>query len=167
MATADDRRVRCECKGRAERVWLSRGERRMLETPIVLHRYANGQWGVPAHAGAATPADAERIEIRSMADYNSTMKRMNAEERSLAEAKHERLQGARERLIADGRRELAASIARETDPLARDLMREALESNPTAHQDLNFREFFCEAMERNASNRDGGWDHRNGMSTRK
>lgn len=159
MGRAEDRFVPCvTCDRRAERVWLSRGERRFLERPIVLHRHADGQWGVPGRADVPTPPGAERVEIRSMQEYNRVMKQMNAEEGARTARHDERVHAAREHAIKLGREKLVTRLAQSDNPADRDLIRSALAHYDTAAQAGSHRPMFCEALEMDASNRDGHWE---------
>lgn len=156
--TSETKVQKCECGAKADRVWLSQGDRRMLEHPIVLHKHADGSYGVPGGSDIATPPGAERVEIRSMAQYDRVMREWNGYERDKAIRHFDKVQEAREVVIAGGRARIAEQLARTTDPYHKDLLRAALEERPTAARELPFREFFSEAMEMNSSNRDAWWD---------
>lgn len=167
MVEWDQSVIGCKCGGKADRTFLSRGDRRQLANPIVLHKYADGSYGVPGATSDRTPVGAERIEIRSMAEYDRTLRKMNDHERSMASRKHDQVQEARESLIAEGRGKLAHRMANESNPMYKDLYRAALEREPTAHRELAYRPFMAEAMEMNASNRESYWDRETGMRGRK
>lgn len=158
FGSSEDKTTKCKCRGVADRVWLSKGERRMLERPIVLHKMPDGSFSVPGGDQSKTPPGAETIEIRSMAQYDRVMKQWNGYEKDKAERHFDRVQEAREQVIAGGRQRLADQMAHETDPYRKDLLRAALESKPTAARELPFRPFYAECMEMNSSNREAWWD---------
>lgn len=149
-------RVGCpECGSRrTEILWVSSGSpHRQLHEPIVLHKYVDGGFGVPGHARARTPKGAERIECRTIGEYRAAMKEMNAFERTKAGQRDEKLAKVREAMLSGGRQELTRLLARESDPLARDLLRGALERQDGGSA-RSFGEYFCEAMEYDSSNRE-------------
>lgn len=156
MVKWDQSHIKCECGKRATRIFLSKSERRMMANPMILFKYADGGYGPPGRSDAPTPVDAERIEIRSFADYNRVMKDWNCYERGKAEAAHERWLENKEKFLEAGRREIASQLARETDPFAKDLLRAALEREREPDRP-NFREIYAEAMEHNSSNREEWW----------
>jgi hypothetical protein len=124
-----------------------------LSEPVVLHKYADGSFGVPGHAKARTPRGAERIECHTMGEYHAAMRQMNTYERARAGQRDEKLARAREAMLAGGRQELVRLLASESDPFARDLLREALQRQDGGPA-RPFSEYFCEAMEYDASNRE-------------
>jgi hypothetical protein len=58
---------------------------------------------------------------------------------------------------AKHRDELKRRLANESDNYARDLMREALKRKDTDYEPVRHSKLFSEAMEMNASNREGEW----------
>ena len=162
----DNPRARCQCGKQGRRTFLPQAARRGLRDPIVLHRHADGTYGVPGRTDAPTPAGAERIEIRNMAEYDSVMRKWNGQEGAKAQRSLEAASAAREQVQAAARAELHAQLARTDNPLARDLLRAALD-RPTAPLEPTFRPFRNEAMEMWASNREGCYDGRTGHSRHK
>lgn len=148
--------IKCEkCTKKAFRVFLSRKERRVMETPMVIFKYADGSYGPPGRSDAPTPSDAERIEIRSMAEYDSVMKDWNRHEKSKRQKGFEHWQEQQEKMTKMRREELSAELAKTSDPLAKDLLRAALERN---HEErFTYNPIFNEAMEYNRSNREEWW----------
>ena len=166
MARWDQRTVKCEkCDKTAERVWLSRGERRFLEQPIVLHKYADGSYGAPGRWDAKTPTGAERIEIRSMAEYDLVMKKWNAREEQAARKRHERAEEWRAQGLQFGREAIASLMARTDDPLAKDLLRESLARDH--RKEFHYTPIMNEAMEYYSSNREEWWSGETGPRGRK
>jgi len=166
MVTWQTRTVKCEkCERKAERVLLSKGERRLLEQPIVLHKYPDGTYGAPGRWDAKTPAGAERIEIRSMAEYDSVMKKWNAREEREARRRHEKQEEWRAQGLQFGRQAIMEQLARTDDPLAKDLLRQSLERDH--RKEFHYTPIMNEAMEYNASNRDEWWTRETGLRGRK
>lgn len=153
----DKERVRCKCGGWMEQLWVSGRGGGFLKDPAVLHVYPDGTFGVPGKVDAPTPAGAERVEIRSMAQYNRVMKRLNDGERRRVERLNEKEQELREDAGRYNRGHLIEMLAREKDPMARDILRSAID-RPTTWEPHRMREVFSEAFEMMASNRDGWWD---------
>ena len=135
----------------AEILWIApRSPHRQLQTPIVMWKYADGSLGVAGGANSKTPKDAERVEIRSAGEYRKYAKDINKQFRDIEEKREERFQERKEHLERERRSNLAWMMGQETDPVARDLYREALERK--SESSPSFREFFSVAMEMDRSN---------------
>lgn len=139
--------VKCkECGGRAERVWVrERSVHQQFATPIVLWRYTDGTLGVAGRADAKTPKNADRVEIHNLAEYRQHVKELNGQTAGRELAREERYQREVERLMKDADRELSRLLASETDPAARDLLREAMRHGYERPQAP--REWYAEVME--------------------
>ena len=140
--------VRCqECGGVADRIYQldTRSRHQQFSEPIVLWRYEDGKLGVAAHTRARTPKNAQRIEINNAHEYRTYVKELNAQHRSEDERREERYLQEVERFLGHGDRELARLAAQETDPMAKDLYRYALEQ--TYDRPRTFREWYAEVME--------------------
>lgn len=145
----DVERKKCpECGKWAERVWMSRRSGyRYLETPMVVHKMADGSYSFPARADAPTPVGAERVEMRSFADYRREIKKVNEWHRSSRGRYDEELQEKHE-IILKGQRADVISLAAQTDnPFVKDLCRLALESYSTDRPASSFGEIWNRAME--------------------
>ena len=151
---AEQKWAKCpECGRRGERVWLSRTTRHLKE-PIVLFRNRDGSYEFPGHIGKRTPKGAERVEIRTFADYNRVMRQVNDRHYSEKERERERLHRTHEAALAELRKDLAYRMGQENDPLAKDLMREALAQFSSDRPASGFGAIWNEAMEMNGSNRE-------------
>jgi putative FmdB family regulatory protein len=144
----DQRYAKCpECGKRAERSWTKRAARRFQE-PIVLHKYADGQWGVPAMADAKTPPGAERIECWHMADYERALNKMNASERARAQHRHDEEQAMREERGQAAREEIKYRLSISSSPWEKEMLRETLERRDNSSKPFEFRPFYNEMLER-------------------
>lgn len=146
-------RAKCKCGGEAERVWLSRS-RRGLSRPIVLFRHLDGTYEYPGDASKRTPRGAERIEIRTMAEYTRVMAKINDHECRKWQDSEDRRQQGREAVLAPGRADILHQLSRETDPHARAILNEAVKSLDNDKDPRRYSSLFNEAMEMNAANRD-------------
>ena len=154
MVRAGQKRARCqECGKRAEQVFLSRRTRHLTE-PIVLFKNRDGSYEFPGHSGKRTPTGADRIEIRSMADYDRVMKQVNVRHYSEKERERERLHRSHEAALAELRKDMAYRMGQESDPMAKDLMREALARFSSDRPASGFGAIWNEAMEMDGSNRE-------------
>lgn len=142
----DQRYAKCECGKRAERSWASRRVRRFSE-PIVLHKYADGQWGVPGRADAATPAGAERIECWHMADYERHLSAMNASERSREQRRHDAGEAMRAEQLQKVREEVKHRLRNASGEWEREMLQLTLERGDASYRPLQFNELRCEALE--------------------
>lgn len=143
-----------KCGVRADILWLaSESPHRQLRDPIVMFRYADGKLGPAGHRDARTPQGAERIEIRSMGEYRSTMRELNAQSRAGEARKDERFMEHYERQESERRGRLTWLMGQESDPAARQVYREALEQRGDPPR-ADTREWFCEAMEYDRGRRD-------------
>ena len=153
-AEGNKSRRRCPtCRSVSEIIWLSpRSPHRQLQTPIVMWRYPDGSLGVAGGADSKTPRGAERVEIRSIGEYRKHVKDLNKQFLSKEQLREEKYMEAKENLEREGRSNLAWAMGQESDPVARDIYREALEYNKGGHERLPFSEYFSIAMEMYKSN---------------
>lgn len=140
------------CKRKAEILWLSPSSpHRQLQTPIVMWRYKDGSLGVAGGADSKTPKEAERVEIHSIGEYRRYAKELNSQLREREDRREERFLEHKEFMEKQRRSNLAWMMGQESDPVARDLYREALERG-SSERGPTFREFFSTAMEMDRSN---------------
>lgn len=145
-----------ECGLSSPILWVSpRSPHRQLQTPIVMWRYSDGSLGVAGGADSRTPKNAERVEIRSVGDYRRYAKELNGQLRSKDERREERYAEGMEKMEKHYRSSLAWAMSQETDPVAKDIYREALEHGKKRRGGPTFKEFFSIAMEMDPSNYDG------------
>ena len=78
-----------ECGGDLERVYLSRQENAQRFTPIVLDESPTGEFSYPMAPDAPVPPGFSRREIRTFAEADACLKRVNALERRKIEARIE------------------------------------------------------------------------------
>lgn len=143
----DQRYAKCEqCGKRAERSWQQKRVRRFAE-PIVLHRYSDGQWGVPGTTNAATPPDAERVECWNMADYERALGKMNQAEKTKMGAKHEEGERRREEQMQLVREEIKYRMRQASSEWERDMLEITLERSDKTYKPFEYREFYNEALE--------------------
>ena len=143
------------CGLRSPIIWLSpRSPHRQLGTPIVLWEYPDGSLGVAGGADSRTPPTAHRIEIRTAGDYRRYAKTLNSQLAAKEGQREEAYLAMKEQMEKHQRSNLAWLMANETDPMAKDLYREALEHNKGGRRSPTFREFFSMAMEMDKSNYD-------------
>jgi len=142
-----------QCQAVAPLVWLN-ARQRHLKDPIVVFKLADGSYSFPGTSGARTPKGAERIEMRSMADYTRQMGRINRTLQADTERREERIQANREHMVNEWRREITQLIANTSDPLAKDIGREALRTYNTARRTSHPSYVTSEAMEYYSSNRE-------------
>lgn len=143
----DQRFVACpKCRKKAERTWTLSKARRFSE-PVVLHKYADGQWGVPGRADSPTPVGAERVECWNMPDYERALDKMNKSERSRASEKHERAEMLKEEKNQKLRDEIKYRIGQASSEWERDMLRVTLERRESSYRPLQFQEFYNEALE--------------------
>lgn len=147
-------RVKCpECGSLSEILWVSpRSPHRQLQTPIVMWRYTDGSLGVAGGADSRTPLNAERVEIRSISEYRRHAREINAQIKEKEEKREERFQQIKSQIDARNRSSLSHAMGQETDPVARDIYREALKRGDAGSSSLSFREFFSTVMEMDKSN---------------
>ena len=149
----DERFVKCpQCGKKAERTWAVSKARRFSE-PVVLHKYADGQWGVPGRADDPTPAGAERVECWNMTDYERALDKMNKSERSRAAEKHDRAEALREDRNKKLRDEIKYRISNASSEWERDMLKMTLERSDKSYRPLEFREFRNELLEYDSTNR--------------
>lgn len=146
-------RVKCpKCRGISEILWMApRSPHRQLVTPIVMFQYADGSLGVAGGADSKTPRDAERVEIRSIGEYRKYANQINSQYREIEEKRENAYLEAKESWERERRSNLAWAMGQESDPVARDLYREALERKSEGGSP-SFREFFSTVMEMDRSN---------------
>lgn len=143
----DQRYTKCpECGKRAERSWETRRSRRFSE-PVVLHRYADGQYGVPGRSDSPTPDGAERIECWHMADYERALKKMNEAERATALRRHEGGELMREEQMQKVREEIKYRMRQATSQWEKDMLEITLERSDKTYRPLEFQRFYNEALE--------------------
>lgn len=156
IKSGDDTAECPDCGSISDIVWLSpRSPHRQLQTPIVMWRYSDGRLGVAGGADSKTPRNAERIEIRSIGEYRRHVKELNQQQRSKEERREERYRENLEAMEHHQRGILTHMMGQESDPLAKDIYREALERNKGGHQVLPFSEFFSMTMEMDRGNYEG------------
>lgn len=144
-----------ECGSRSDILWVSsRSPHRQLQVPIVLWRYADGSIGVAGGADSKTPKAAERVEVRSFGDYRRYAREINQQFREKDERREERFREAKEAMDRHFRSNLAYMMGQESDPVAKDIYRAALEHRGESSKP-SFREFFSIAMEMDRSNYEG------------
>ena len=149
----DEKRKCPECGTIAEIIWMApRSPHRQLPTPIVMWRYKDGSIGVAGGADSKTPRGAERVEIRSVGEYRRMAKELNSQHRGKEERREERFLEYREKMEKHMRSNLAHMMGQETDPVARDIYREALNYQRTSGKRPPFQEYFSVAMEMDKSN---------------
>lgn len=136
------------CKLPADRIWLSRRSGyRHLETPIVVDRLPDGSYSFPGDRRAGVPAGAERIEMRTFADYGREMKKVNDYFYHKAERNREKLQQNAEIIIEQHRREARQILAEMSDNWGKDLIREALKTYNSDRPDSAYAPIWNQAME--------------------
>ena len=136
------------CRQTAERIWLSRRSGyRHLETPVVIDRLPDGSYSFPGTRTAAIPSGAERIEMRTFADYHREMKKVNDHFYHRAERNREKLQEKAEIIIEQYRREAREVLAQSSDNWAKDLIREALSTYNSDRPDSAYAPIWNQAME--------------------
>ena len=152
----DQMAAKCpECGKRAQQVWLARRSvHRQLSDPIVVHRLADGSYSFPGRSDVPTPKGAERIEMRTMGEYQREFRRINQDFASKASRHDEELHRRHEAILSHARSDLRQMMAQSDDPLVKDLCRHALESYNSDRPDRSGGAIWSEAMERDASNRE-------------
>jgi hypothetical protein len=146
-----------ECHQKAERIWLApRSPHRQLATPVVFWRYSDGSVGVAGGTNSKTPPNAERLEVRSLGEVREITKKINERLRSAENRREEGFRKVRESMEHVSRSNLSYMMGQESDPVAKEIYREALERNKGGHEPIPFTEFYSEVAELDASNREGG-----------
>lgn len=151
LADWNEDEVPCpKCKGKtmAERIWISRrsGYRHMAE-PIVVDRLPDGSYSFPGNRRGKPPAGAERVEMKTFAEYRSEMKKVNDHFRSRAAREQESLHERHEIILSQYREEARRVLADMDDNFGKDLIRAALEAYNTDRPDSAYGEIWNEAME--------------------
>jgi hypothetical protein len=136
----------------SEILWVTDNAHRQLQTPIVMWRYSDGRLGVAGGADSKTPKNAERIEIRSKAEYDRYARQINSQLKEKDDRKEDRFLEAREKMQKRHRSNLAWAMGQENDPMAKDLYRTALEWKRDSGPAQQFREFYSVVMENDRSN---------------
>ena len=151
---SDQDTVNCpNCRSISDILWISsRSPHAQLSTPIVMWRYADGSLGVAGGADSRTPKNAERVEIRSAGEYRRYAKEINSQLSSRERLREEKFIEVREQIEKEFRSSLSYKMGQESDPVARDIYREALERGKDRAKPASFGEFFSVAMENNRSN---------------
>lgn len=153
-ARGRDREKCPTCGLRSPIIWISpRSPHRQLQTPIVLWKYADGSLGVAGGADSVTPRDAERVEIRNIAEYRRYTNILNSQHRSKESRREEAFLAMKEAMEKKSRSTISYLMGQESDPVARDIYREALEGN-RGKGSPKFQEYFSTAMEMDKSNYD-------------
>lgn len=146
-----------QCRSVAERVWLApRSPHRQLKDPIVFWKYADGTVGVAGGSDSRTPSNAERVEVRTIGEYRQHVKQLNQQWREKEERRDERYFEAKEKLDRETRSRISYLMGQESDPVARDIYRVALEANTGGSMPSAFSEIYAQIAEMDASNREGG-----------
>lgn len=150
----DKQKIVCpQCGASAQRIWMAPASpHRQLSVPIVFWKYSDGTIGVAGRADAKTPKNAERVEARSAGDYRRLAKRMNEQLRSKEFRKEEDFLRQKEEIEKAHRSQLSHMMANESDPVAREIYRYALERGNSSGRPLSPGEFFSIAMEMDRSN---------------
>lgn len=155
-ARGRDREKCPTCGLRSPIIWISpRSPHRQLQTPIVLWKYADGSLGVAGGADSVTPRTAERIEVRSLAEYRRYANVLNSQHRSKESRREEAFLAMREAMETERRSRLSHLMGQESDPVAKDIYREALEYDKGGRRSREFQEYFSMVMEMDKSNYDG------------
>jgi hypothetical protein len=151
-------RARCpKCKAAADVALLPRGSRQ-LSNPVVFYKCADGKYSFPGQADAPPPRDSvERIECRTIQEYDRAMNRVNSESDGDARRKAERMEQANSAFREQHRSELRNKLANEKDNFARDLMRKALAEKGSDYECPRSQRLYSEAMEYYSSNREAEW----------
>lgn len=149
-------KIKCrECGSIAERLWLSpRSPHRQFKDPIVIERFSDGSFGFPGRSDLPTSKGAERVEIRSASDYRRLMSQFNNQERRKFERRFEKDQEFREAAEHVAGQNLTELLRRETDPLARDILKAGIEMRIGDPSNMRFLETYSEVMEFDRRNRD-------------
>lgn len=157
MVPYNRKRVKCpECKAASDRIWMApRSPHRQLHTPIVMWRYADGSLGIAGGADSRTPPNAERIDIRSVGEYRRYATTLNAQHRSKESKREEAFLAMKEAMEKEQRSRISYLMGQESDPVARDIYREALEYGKNSRRSREFQEYFSTVMENDKSNYDG------------
>jgi len=143
----DQRYVKCEqCPAQAERTWATSRARRFRE-PVVLHKYADGTYGVPGRSDAKTPKGAERIECWNIPDYERALHKMNAAERATAARRHEGGEAMREEQMRAVREEVKHRMRNASSEWEKEMLAITLERSDKTYNPLRFQEFYSEAIE--------------------
>lgn len=144
------------CGLRSPIIWLSpRSPHRQLQTPIVVWEYPDGTVGVAGGADSRTPLAAHRRELRSVGEYRKFAKTLNSQLAAKDSKREEAFLAMKERMEHEQRSRLSHLMGQESDPVARDIYREALEHNKGGRRPREFQEYFSVAMEMDKSNYDG------------
>lgn len=153
-STTKDKVVICpKCSSPSEIIWLSPSSpHRQLQVPIVMWQYPDGSLGVAGGADSKTPPNAERVEIRSAGQYRRYAKQINTQLQTKDSKLEERYLQVKEHMDKQARSRLTYLMGQESDPLAKDIYREALKSKGRVSP--QFREFFSAAMENDRGNYD-------------
>lgn len=151
LANWDEDEVRCiKCRGNrmAERIWLSRRSGyRHMQNPIYVDRLPDGSYSFPGSKDSRPPEGAERVELRTFAEYRQEMKKINNSERNKAEREREALHERHEIILNAYRDEARRVLANLDDNWGKDLIREALAAYNSDMPASRFGEIWCEAME--------------------
>lgn len=154
-----------ECKGRASIVFLPR-HRSQLREPIVFYKTADGKFFFSGRHDAPPPHGAvEKIECRTIGEYDKAMGRVNREEGAREERKAERIEQAHSQIKEQHRSKLKTMLANENDNAARDILRHALSEDSTNYERGRSHHVINEALEYYSSNREG--EYRRGERDRK
>lgn len=147
-------REKCpECGLRSPIIWLSpRSPHRQLQTPIVLWKYSDGSLGVAGGTDSVTPRAAERIEIRSRAEYQRYANLLNSQHRDKESRREEAFLSITEQMEKEQRSRLTHLMGQESDPFAKDIYREALERGGGRVRRADFEEYYSIVMENDKSN---------------
>lgn len=158
--------ARCPtCKKRAAIAYLPRN-RRSLSDPIVFYKCADGKYSFPGRSNAPPPKDmVERIECRTIQDYDRAMSRVNGEYESQAGRRAEGMERMHGEFRREHREALNQILGQTNDNYAKDLIREALKRKNSDYEPTRHSRLYSEAMEFDASNREGEW--RRGSRDRK
>lgn len=148
----EDTKLCPQCNSISDIIWMTNNSpHRQLQTPIVMFEYSDGTLGVAGGHDSKTPSSAERIEIRSIGDYRKYSKRLNSQLLSKERQRDEKFMEAREIMESRSRANLHYLLSQESDPIARDIYKEAL-SKSSSKSKGDFREFFSIAMEMDRGN---------------
>jgi len=152
-------KVKCatsRCRQLAERVYVApRSPFRQLSTPVVFWKYSDGRIGVAGGADSKTPKGAERVEVRNLGEVRDYTRLINQQHRDIDDQREERYLAQVEAMERHHRSNLSHLMGNESDPLAREIYREALARNKGgSNRGRQFLEYFSQVAEMDSSNRE-------------
>ena len=147
-----------ECGGELARVYLSRQQEAQRFQPIVLHVSPDGEFSFPMHEHAPIPPGFEKRELRTFAEADAALKKVNASERRKMEAEVEGRTAQLNTMESDNRRELRERM-RHMSPRMRHFAEVAMAENDRKPRPrMTDPNVFLEVRERDSSNREAHRD---------